>query len=189
MGGGIGDTNASIRYDFIRAGESSRIPGLALLGGLTIPTGRSPDAAVAPMAVDATGIGAFQGSLAVADEQALGAWLVNATAIVAKRLPHGGETLGTQWTFLTAVAYTFPTDQALALSASYSFEGDASAANGSAIASSSRSLTTVMLSGLWPVTDSWRLQATASVEPPIGGVGTNQPASSGVSVTTIHSWQ
>lgn len=187
-GGGLGDVNASARYDFVRAGESSKIPGVALLGGLTLPTGRSPDAAVAPLAVDATGIGAFQGSLAIAVEQAFGPWLANATAMAAKRMPHGGETLGTQWTFLAAGAYTFPGDQALALSVSYSFEGDANSSDGSAIPSSSRRLTTITLSGLWPFTDTWRLQAGVFVEPPMSGLGTNQPALAGLTATMIRAW-
>ena len=187
-GGGFGDINASARYDFTLAGESRAVPGLALLGGVTIPTGRSPDAAVAPLAVDATGIGAFQGSLAMALEQTFGPWLVNATAIVAKRMPHGGETLGTQWSLLAAGAYTFPGDQALALSVSYAFEGDASSSDGSAIPSSSKRLTTITLAGLWPLADAWRLQGGVFVEPPASAFGSNQPAVAGLTATAIRAW-
>ena len=103
-------------------------------------------------------------------------------------MPHGGETLGTQWTFLAAGAYTFPGDQALALSVSYSFEGDANSSDGSAIPSSSRRLTTITLSGLWPFTDTWRLQAGVFVEPPMSGLGTNQPALAGLTATMIRAW-
>ncbi|MGA2448654.1 MAG: hypothetical protein ABTD50_08265 [Polyangiaceae bacterium] len=187
-GGGLGDVNASARYDFVQAGESRAVPGLALLGGLTLPTGRSPDAAVAPLAVDATGVGAFQGSLAIALEQTFGPWLVNATAIAAKRLPHGGETLGTQFTLLAAGAYTFSGDEALALSVSYSFEGNASSSDGSAIPSSSKRLTTITLAGLWPLTDTWRLQGGIFVDPPASGCASNQPAYTGLTATMIRAW-
>ena len=187
-GGGFGDINASARYDFVRAGEASRIPGIALLAGVTIPTGRSPDAATAPLAVDATGIGAFQGSLALAAEQTFGPWLFNATAMGTKRLPHGGETLGTQWTLWAAGAYTFAGDQALALSVSYSFEADANSSDGSSIPSSSKRLTTITLAGLWPLSDALRIQAGVFVEPPASGWGSNQPAYAGLSGAIIRSW-
>ncbi|HEX3344475.1 MAG TPA: hypothetical protein VHS09_07865 [Polyangiaceae bacterium] len=59
FGGGIGDVNLGARYDFVLAGESRVVPGVALLGGVTFPTGKPPELASPPLAVDATGIGAF----------------------------------------------------------------------------------------------------------------------------------
>jgi hypothetical protein len=185
FGGGIGDVNASVRYDFLLAGESRIVPGIALLGGVTFPTGKAPDQ-VTP--IDATGVGAFQGNVALALEQTFGPWLANATAIVAERAPYGGEQLGTQVTFLAAGAYTFPNDMAVALSASYAFEGDASASNGSAVPMSSRRLTVITGSWLWQVTDAWRVLGGLFIEPPFDGPGSNQPASSGLTLTVIRSW-
>jgi len=43
VGGGIGDVNLSLRYDFLVAGQSHIVPGIAALVGLTAPTGRSPN--------------------------------------------------------------------------------------------------------------------------------------------------
>ena len=40
FGGGLGDINFSARYDFVLAGEALYIPGIALLAGVTFPTGR-----------------------------------------------------------------------------------------------------------------------------------------------------
>ena len=65
LGAGVGDINASFRYDFFLAGESRYVPGVALLGGVTLPTGRAPESATAPLAVDATGIGAWQANVAL----------------------------------------------------------------------------------------------------------------------------
>jgi hypothetical protein len=188
LGGGVGDINASVRYDFLLAGESRYVPGVALLGGVTLPTGKPPESATPPLAVDATGIGAWQANVALALEQIYGPWLVNATGIVAKRTARFGQTLGTQVTLLAAGAYTFDNDAALALSASYAFEGDATASDGTAVPDSSKRLTTLSLSLLWPLGDWWRLFGGLYVEPPISGFGSNQPSVSGLTVTVIRSW-
>jgi hypothetical protein len=188
LGAGVGDTNASVRYDFILAGESRYVPGIALLGGVTLPTGKAPESATAPLAVDATGIGAWQANVALALEQTYGPWLLNATGMVAKRTARFGQTLGTQVTLLAAGAYTFDNDAALALSASYAFEGDATISGGADVPDSSKRLTTVSLSLLWPLGDWWRLFGGLYVEPPISGFGSNQPSASGLTLTVIRSW-
>ncbi len=112
-GGGVGDINVGARYDFSLAGESRYVPGIALLAGLTVPSGRPPEQATQPLAVDATGIGAYQGNVGLALEQTWGgAWLVNVSGIVAQRAPRTvqgvEETLGTQVTGIAAVAYIIP---------------------------------------------------------------------------------
>lgn len=188
IGGGIGDVNASVRYDFVVAGESYYVPGIALLAGATLPTGTAPESATAPLAVDATGIGAWQANVALALEQTFGPWLVNATGIAAKRTARFGQTLGTQVTLLAAGAYTFDNDAAVALTAAYAFEGDATASDGTSVAESSKRLTTFSLSVLWPINDLWRLSGGLYVEPPITGLGSNQPSVSGLTLTVIRSW-
>ncbi|HEY3821436.1 MAG TPA: hypothetical protein VGL81_29920 [Polyangiaceae bacterium] len=188
LGGGIGDVNLSARYDFVLAGESHAVPGVALLAGITFPTGRPPELASPPLAVDATGTGAFQGNVALALEQTYGPWLLNATGLLAVRSARFGEQLAPQGTLLAATAYTLPNDMALALSASYAFEGDATYSDGSQAAASSKRLAVVTLSGFWPLTDTWRVLAGIYVDPPIDGLGSNQPASGGLTFTAIRSW-
>ncbi len=187
FGGGIGDVNASARYDFVLAGQYVYVPGIALLAGVTVPTGRPPESSTQPLAVDATGIGAFQVNAALALEQTFGPWLANATAIVAKRTEHGGETLGTQFTFLAAGAYTFANDMAVALSASFAFEGDGTI-DGADAQGSSKSVTVLTASGLWPLGDSYRLLGGVFVDPPVGALGSNQPTQIGATITAIRSW-
>jgi hypothetical protein len=188
IGGGIGDVNLSARYDFVLAGESHLVPGVALLAGITFPTGKPPELASPPLAVNATGIGAFQGNAGLALEQTSGPWLFNATGLIAFRSARFGEQLAPQGTLLAATAYTLPNDVALALSASYAFEGDATYSGGVSAAASSKRLTVVSLSGFWPVTDAWRVLGGVYLDPPIDHLGSNQPASGGLTVTFIWSW-
>src|SRR5579872_1106508 len=188
FGGGVGDINASVRYDFVVAGESEVVPGIALLAGLTLPTGTAPESATPPLFVGATGIGAWQVNFALALEQTFGRWLVNATGIVAARTPRFGETLAPQVTLIGAGAYSFHNGAALALSASYVFEGEATADGGASVPASSKRLTVLTLSGLWPLGDWWRLLGGVFVDPPFGTVGSNQPASTGLTFTVIRSW-
>jgi hypothetical protein len=187
FGGGIGDVNLSGRYDFLGAGESQYVPGVALLAGVTAPTGTSPEQSSQPLAVDATGIGAWQINGAVALEQTYGPWLVNATGILAVRTPRYGQMLAPQVTLLAAGAYTLPNDAAVALSVSYAFEGDATA-GGAPVPDSAKRLTTISLSTLYPVTDAWRLLGGLYLEPPASRLGSNQPASAGLTFTVIWSW-
>jgi hypothetical protein len=177
---GVGDINLSGRYDFVVAGESHVLPGIAVLAGVTLPTGSTTPA-------QATGIGAYQINGALALEQIWGPWLVNATGIVAQRTDYGGETLGTQVTLLAAGAYTFDSDAALGLSASYAFEGDATS-GGADVPGSFKRVTTVTLSGLWPVSDTWRLQGGLYLNPPVTSFGANQLTVMGLTYTLIRSW-
>ena len=188
VGGGVGDVNLSARYDFVVAGESRYVPGIALLAGVTFPTGTPVESSTAPQAVDATGIGAFQGNVALALEQTFGPWLVNATGIVAQRTARFGETLGTQTTLLAAGAYTFPNDAALAIAASYAFEPNATDSHGADVPFSSTRLTTVTLTLLYPFADDWRLLGGAFINPPFSLLGTSQPATGGLLLTLIRSW-
>jgi hypothetical protein len=196
LGGGVGDINASVRYDFVQTGESRYLPGIALLAGVTVPTGKPPESATPPLEADATGIGAFQFSGALAVERTFGPWLVNATGILAARTAHDGETLAPQVTVLLAGAYVFPNDSALALSASYAVEGNASCSSASgpcptgssAVPESAKSSTTVTLSLVWPLTDAWRVHGGVYLTPPVDSLSTNQPSLVGLTFTVVRSW-
>jgi len=196
FGGGIGDVNVSARYDFTLAGASRIVPGIALLAGLTLPTGRPPDSPnLGPLATGSTGIGAWQVNLGLALEQAFGPWLLNASAFVAQRtartVDSGAtsihERLAAQWTALAALAYTFPNDVALAASASFTFEGDATIGGADADRTGHR-LPTLTLSGVLPLGDAWRVQGAVFDNLPISSLGLNQPADIGLSATVVRSW-
>jgi len=196
FGGSVGDINASARYDFTIAGASRFIPGIAALAGFTFPTGRPADASgLGPLATGATGIGAYQINAGLAVEQTFGPWLVNATMLAAQRTARTvgdapnqiHERLGTQWTLLSAVAYTFPSEIALALSGSYVIEGDATINGADAIGTAHR-LPTLTFSGVVPLTDAWRLQGAIYDNLQITPLGLNQPAGAGILFTVVRSW-
>jgi hypothetical protein len=188
VGGGVGDVNVSVRYDFLRAGESRHVPGIGLLAGMTFPTGTPVERATPPLNVDTTGIGAFQGNIALALEQTFGPWLVDVTGMASARTARFGETLAPQITLLAAGAYTFSNDAALAMALTWAFEGDATDARGVAIPTSSKQLTTVTLSALWPFGDDWRLVGGLLMTPPVDALGKNWPAGWGITFTVVRSW-
>jgi hypothetical protein len=191
LGGGLGDVNLSARYDFLYAGQNQYVPGIAALVGVTFPTGRPPESARQAQATDATGVGAFQGNVGVAVEQLFGSWLVTAYGIVAKRAQRTAQgirtELGTQWTVLFAVAYSLPRDYAIALSASYTGEGDAEV-QGQEAPNTARRIPVLGISGVVPVTDHFRFQGGLSGNPPIPSLGKNQPATIGLTVTAVYAW-
>lgn len=197
IGGGIGDVNASARYDFLLAGRDRWVPGVALLAGTTLPTGTPPDSAHKPLATDATGIGAFQGNVGVAVEQTFGGWLVNATALLAQRTartvrsnanaPEIHERLGTQLVVIAGAAYSFRDDSAFAAFASYTVEGDATIDGAETPATARRSLQ-LTAAGVLPLTDRWRLQGSLSMHPPISDLGRNQTATAGLTWTLVRAW-
>ena len=188
LGGGVGDINASVRYDFFLAGESRYVPGSRFSRGVTLPTGRAPESATAPLAVDATGIGAWQANVALALEQIYGPWLINATGIVAKRTralrpnpghaghaPRGGRVHVRQRRG----------DRALRVVRLRRGRDDLRRHAVPTAPSASRRCRSLCL---WPLGDWWRLFGGLYVEPPISGFGSNQPSVSGLTLTVIRSW-
>jgi hypothetical protein len=191
LGGGIGDLNASARYDFFRAGDSRIIPGVSGLLGVTAPTGTPPESSSKPFATDATGVGAWQGHLGLALEQLYGPWLFSATGLVARRAARSvqgvHETLGPQWTALLATAYTFPNNAAAALVLTYGGESVA-VIDGAVSSASARRFTILSLTGAWPIAPQWRLQGSLFTQPPIGSFGRNQPATTGGTLVILRTW-
>jgi hypothetical protein len=191
LGGGLGDINLGVRYDLLDARRSAVVPGLALLVGLTLPTGVPVDSATNPLATDATGTGALQANAGLALEQIYGSWTVSLAGLVAKRWAREvgdlEEALGTQWTLLAAGAYTFETEVAVAASAAYSIEGDAGI-NGVQQAGTSRRLLTATTSVVLPLSDRARLQGAAFASPPASSFGSNQNALAGLSFMAAYAW-
>ena len=189
LGGGIGDVNLSGRYDFTHAGQSTVVPGIAALLGVTFPTGRAPDYASKPLATDATGIGAFQLTGGVALEQSFGHFLLNLTALVAWRTPRSvrgvNETLGVQFQGLLGVGYVFDSEASLAVSVGQVGELNA-VLNGKVAPNSGRGLATVSVSGALPLGESWRLQGGLTYNPPV--LGWNQTSGLGFTISLLRTW-
>ena len=182
-GGGLGDINLAARYDFYLARQSRYVPGIGLLLGLTFPTGTAVEDARKRLATDATGIGAYQGTLGLALEQIFGPWIIGLSGWASKRssrLSRGVRyDLAPQFTALASVAYVLDSGASLALFSSYTAEGNTSV-NDSEVVDSSHRLLRFTLAGLYPLSDQTRLLASVSVDPPIQSLSANQPASVGV---------
>jgi len=196
FGGGVGDMNLSLRYDFVLAGESRYVPGIAALAGITAPTGRPPSSPSAgTFAVDATGVGAWQGNFGLALEQTFGHWLVNVSELFAWRAPFTeaadgqsiDEALAPQWITLAGGGYVWDSGVSLALFGSYTLEGSPSI-NGVSQPESGRRVLLLSLSGAYPLADNLRLQGSAFINPPISGFGAGQTATTGVTLTFIWSF-
>jgi hypothetical protein len=189
IGGGVGDVNLSGRYDFTDRGLPLYLPGIAALAGITLPTGRPPDAAGKPLATDATGIGAYQLNAGLAVEQSFDAWLLSLYGIVAKRTPRTAQgvhsALGTQWTVLAAVAYVFTGGSALAVALSYTGEGNATV-DGVEQANTSRRIPLVAVTAVAPLSEHVRIQGGLSLNPPLSVVGKNEIVTGAATLTLVY---
>lgn len=187
-GGGIGDVNLSARYDLVLAHESLWVPGIGVLAGVTLPTGRSAEDAKQPLATDATGIGAVQGVGGLALEQAFGPWLVGMSGLVSIRAPRTvGQTrmsLAPQTTLLASVGHAFPSGAALALVLSYVAEGNAKV-GGVEVPDSARRVSSASVAGTLPLGDQLRLGASVFANPPFSSFGRNQPVTAGATLNLI----
>jgi len=75
-GHGIGDTQVGLRFEPIGSGEIAGVPGIALVGGMTMPSGRARSEVGHPLATDITGRGAWVLSASVMLEVARMRWFV-----------------------------------------------------------------------------------------------------------------
>jgi hypothetical protein len=194
VGGGFGDLNLSLRYDAFLPGELGLFPGIALLAGVTIPTGTPPDRTSSPsrLATDSTGLGAVQAAGGVALEDVyLGHLLVNMTALITQRMSRSvdgvSETLGLQVSAALAVGWIFQGGAGLAAIARYESEGDANV-NGALDAGSGKRATSFGLVGGVPIASGWRLQGSLIDVLPISGLGRNQTAGVGLTAALLWAW-
>ncbi|HEY2409052.1 MAG TPA: transporter [Polyangiaceae bacterium] len=191
FGGGFGDLNFGARYDFLWAHDSPYIPGIAGLAGVTLPTGRAPEAAHLPLGSDATGIGAWQANLGLALEQAFGAWLLDLTALAARRSERRIGTLhsqlGTRFSAIAALGYVLSGDLSLALGATYTTEGN-SAINGQEVAGTMHRSLELAGFGVWSPSNVWRVQWSVFLDPPLDGLGQNQLTTTGASVALLRTF-
>lgn len=191
LGAGLGDVNVNARYDFIYANELSYAPGVALLFGVTLPTGRAPEDAEQPLGSDSTGIGAFQFSAGLGLERSFGDFLVSGAGIYSKRTARevrGIESeLGAELSGLLGVAYSIREGASAALFGTYAYEGNA-AVEGEKVPNTARERLRLTAVLSFSILDEWRIQGGLFADPPASGLGRNQIASLGGSFTVIRSF-
>jgi hypothetical protein len=192
LGGGIGDINLGGRYDFTFARDSAYLPGIAALAGITLPTGRAPDQAKNQLTTDATGIGAVQASLGIALEHLVdNHLLLNLTGVLSQRFPRTAngvsETLGLQFAGSFAAGYVLDSGASVALIAHLEQERHA-IIDGTVAPGTARRSTSLSLSGSLPLGSQWRAQAALVSFLPVAGLGMNQTAGLGMTLTVIMAW-
>jgi len=191
FGGGLGDVAANARFDAVDAGTHGYWPGLAIMAGISVPTGTPPDEAGDPLATSGTGTGSYEGSFGLAVEEIVGRGFVSATGWISQRSARSAS--GVEQSFaprLSAVlsgGYTFGHETTVGGFASLLRQGDARDAMG-AIANSSLALATAGAALALPFWDSWRLQTTLFSDLPIPGWGRNQTVGFGGTLAVIRFW-
>ncbi len=198
FGGGIGDISLTARWDFLYSNESAHFPGISVLAGVTFPTGVPPESGGLPLSANSTGLGAWQAAVGLALERTFfDRVVVNATGLVTQGFPRHvtsvdegvvqsvNEQLGTQFSGLLAVGWIFPDDAAVAATFTYSESLDARQ-NGVAVPMSEIEINTLGLAAGFPITDEWRLQATAFWDLPV--LSRNHIDSIGGSFTVIRAF-
>lgn len=190
-GAGFGDLQMSARWDVTDAGASVRIPGIAVLATLILPTGVPLEQATHPLSTDSTGTGAVQGGLGLALEQTFGKVLVNVTGsgtLHTARTVHGVRTLlGPSFNAFVALGYSFAAGPVAAITASYTGTLIART-NGVDEPGSARAQLRFALAGGYAFNDSWRMQAAVFGDPPARHFGQNQPAGVGGSAALFRIW-
>jgi hypothetical protein len=189
FGGGLGDITVNARYDFILPANEKNLPGIAMVAGLTFPTGRAPDQAKTPLAVDATGTGYWQGGLGLAVEQLFGRWVLDAGISIWGSLPRTvegiTEQLGPQIAGRFAFGYGFRNGAALAFTLVYNGATTAYI-NHAPVPGGAPGLMTAGIAAGWPINYQWRLQAAISDDLPV--LGRNHVAGIGVTATVLRTF-
>jgi Putative MetA-pathway of phenol degradation len=190
LGGGFGDMRLGARYDFIEPGASPKWPGIALSFGLTLPTGRAPEAASTPLATGSTGTGSLQASAQIQLERSFGDVFVIAAGSADWRSPrvvgdHHGQR-GPSFSAFMAAGDTFKSGLVAALTLSYTAEIEGRS-QGARVPESGYELTRVGLAGGYSFTDEWRIQASLYSDVPIPLLARNQPLGGGLTVMLLRS--
>ena len=191
-GGFFGDVTVNGRFEVAHTGEHGRWPALTILAGLTAPTGRAPDQAHDALGTDAAGTGSFQVNVGLEVERLFQQWFVTFDGWVSKRTsrasPGGRQSFAPRLTALLAGGYVFTNRLAVGAFATVIDEGNGhDTAPGAGDVAGPR-YATAGLAGAVPLDESWRLQATASADLPLGGWGRNQPTTLGIGTSLVRVW-
>ena len=195
-GGGLGDVSWTARYDFTEADEPGPWPGIAVLVGGNVPTGRGPNEAKKRLATDVTGTGLWDLSLGVALERlarpwffALSGWLTRHLdrEVMAAPFLEVSQSYATRFTALALVGLLLPRDMAVALYVNAFTEGNNRLAD-RVVPDSGLRLTTAGATWVWPFARQWRSQLSLFADIPGRGFGRNETASLGGTAAVLWTW-
>ena len=194
FGGGLGDVAVNARYDIVNAGERGLWPGVAIIAGLSFPTGQPLDDMNAgdPLSTSGTGTGSFEGNAGAAIEEIVGTSFVSLAGWVSKRSARSAmgieQSFAPRLSALLTGGHTFGHDVTVGAFVSALRQGDARDATTGPIANSGVALATAGAALALPFWQWWRLQTTLFSDLPIAGWGRNQTAGVGGTVAVIRFW-
>lgn len=113
VAGGIGDVAAAVRFELISIGEYENLPSLAITVGGVAPTGRRVEQTSPPLFAGTTGLGAWQGSLAIESEYAPLPWFFRLEAGVNVFAPFRRSDTGQQEQYAPDVQIALSTGREL----------------------------------------------------------------------------
>jgi hypothetical protein len=190
-GGGIGDVRGSVRWDLAFADDAWPWPGLALIGGVSAPTGRPPERAGDALGAGATGTGTTQGWAGVALEQTSGPWLAGANATVTVRPERdvGQIRVSSPPRFAAGLvgARAWRSGHALSLAASWEIE-DRASGDGIVVPGSARRALRIVSALQLRLGESARFVGSVYAIPPLPAVTAGEGATLGLSLALVHPW-
>lgn len=188
FGSNVGDIAVATRLDFIREDKDPVVPGIAALLSFTLPTGVPIEQSNNPLAADATGLGSAQVTTGLALEKIFGRTFF---AISGAATFHGARTvngvhsqLGPDLAATLGASYTFSKGVSFGGALTYMGSFD-STIEGTGVPDSARATTQISIGLAMPVRGGSRVLASVFFNPPMSGVGQNEPAAAGVSLTWI----
>lgn len=184
------DTTLVGRYDLVRAGESSWLPGIGVLVGTQIPTGTPAEKGTGVLDADVTGLGEWEVNGGLLVEQTFGHFVAQATAVAGYRFPRTilgttREHLGWRGLYVLGAGYVFDSDVALLGTVSHWSEGDTTVAGKVADGTGFRATQASFLVVV-PLTDTLRVRTAMFSD--VAPLGTNRPALAGTSLSMMKTW-
>lgn len=191
-GGGLGDIAWTARYDFLSAGDSPVWPGVSLLLGGNVPSGKDPLSARRPLATDATGTGFWDLSLGLGVEQLWHPWFVALNGWVTAHLSRVStadvdESQALRFTVLALGGYLFANEMAAAIYLNAFNEGNKSV-DGVSQSGTGLRLTTAGATWVWPWRRWARGQLSLFADLPWQGMGRNETAGIGGAASVLFVW-
>jgi hypothetical protein len=195
-GSGVGDLAIGGRYDPLLATEALYWPGIGILVNVVLPTGKAVGEGTNPASTDATGTGTYNATLGIDLEKvhgplylALNAWVtyVWSRTVLLPGSPPLTTDFPLQWTLLGAIGYVFESEAALGGYVSFLERGD-DTLNGVRQPGTVLRLTTVGVSGVVPLRDVWRVQASIFSDVLVSSFGSNELAGAGASLSVLRVW-
>jgi len=182
VGGGPGDLNVALRVDALEPAQWKNFPlGVAILGGVTLPTGKSIESQSGALGEGATGEGTADGTMGIALTHITHEWIFDAILLATLHAPRSIQNIpSTRAPGLLATGaatYVFSGGAAVGSMLTYRVEWDTTV-GGQTEKDSSRRSFRIGFYGLFPIDrrGRWRAAASLTIDPPISALGQNELA-------------